>query len=426
MTRFEKTLGFMGRLLFLAALFSLTTLPALALQESQKSQLPEGSEVEDPPAKQKPGRRRVFVWDDGLFLNIPFKRLKLRVESLIQNDTAGFSTGTLGPLDLEDGAQWRRASISTDTTFPRLHLEFKFHYDFSANSPRLQDAYVGLIGLRREIFQVRAGRYKTPIGLENWTGTGNLTFLERGLISAFLSSRNSGILLHGDSSKRRIRWAFSVFQPEHDFGDQSTDTIGISGRFTSAFLVKPDVLTHLGINYLHRNVDNMIRFQERPESHLAPAFVDTGDFPADSVESFILEGAVVKGPLSFQAEYAYTAVRDDDLPGAVKFNGFYVFGSYFLTGETRPYLQDGRFGAITPLRELGGGSNGYGAFEIAFRVSHLDLSDKGVQGGVLNDLTAALNWYPTKLFRVMFNTIRAKRKGSGTAWIFQVRLQVAI
>jgi phosphate-selective porin OprO/OprP len=331
----------------------------------------------------------------------------------------------LGSLDLEDGVQWRRASISTETTFPRSHLEFKFHYDFAANFPRLKDAYVGLIGLRRDIFQVRAGRYKAPIGLENWTGTGNLTFLERGLISAFISTRNSGIMLHGHLPKGRIRWAFSVLQPEDDFGDPSTDTIGFSSRFTSAFPVKPDVLAHLGIDYFHRNVEDTVRFKERPESHLAPQFVDTGDFPADSVDSIILEGAVVKGPLSFQAEYAYTAVKGDDLPGTVKFNGFYVFGSYFLTGETRHYLQDGRFGAITPLRELRGGSKGYGAFEIAFRASHLDLSDKGVQGGVLNDLTAALNWYPTKHFRAMFNTIRAHRKETGTVWIFQARFQVA-
>jgi phosphate-selective porin OprO/OprP len=81
-----------------------------------------------------------------------------------------------------------------------------------------------------------------------------------------------------------------------------------------------------------------------------------------------------------------------------------------LTGESRPYkVQDGAFGRIYPKREFRDGSGGMGAFQIAFRFSQVDLDDKEINGGRLNDLTAGFNWYATHNYRVMFNVIRAKR-----------------
>ena len=63
--------------------------------------------------------------------------------------------------------------------------------------------------------------------------------------------------------------------------------------------------------------------------------------------------------------------------------------------------------------------------EIAFRFSRSDLKDGTIDGGELNDFTAAFNWYPTHETRVIFNAILADRKGFETVGIFQVRLQVA-
>ena len=102
--------------------------------------------------------------------------------------------------------------------------------------------------------------------------------------------------------------------------------------------------------------------------------------------------------------------------------------SYFITGETRPYVGSrGAFGRVIPNQEFMGAEGGFGALEVAFRFSRLDLIDRGIDGGALNDLTAALNWYPTSNARVMLNLIRAKRVDTGLdpVWIAQVRLQWA-
>jgi len=97
-----------------------------------------------------------------------------------------------------------------------------------------------------------------------------------------------------------------------------------------------------------------------------------------------------------------------------------------LTGESRRYdSKRASFGRVTPRRTFTDFKDSFGAVEMAFRYSHLDLDDKAVNGGTLNDLTAAVNWYPNRNARVMANLIRAERSGANGVWIFEVRLQWA-
>jgi len=133
----------------------------------------------------------------------------------------------------------------------------------------------------------------------------------------------------------------------------------------------------------------------RPESYLAPFFVDTGLLEdAERVDTAVFEIAFIDGALSLQSEFGLARTR---LPDAdPTFTAVYVFASYALTGERRRYAErTGTIGRIQPKRELGSGSGGLGAFEIAFRFSHIDLNDEQVTGGELTDLSFAFNWYPT-------------------------------
>ena len=55
-------------------------------------------------------------------------------------------------------------------------------------------------------------------------------------------------------------------------------------------------------------------------------------------------------------------------------NGFYVQGSYLLTGEHRPYNRAlGIFSGIRPKRNFLE-DGGWGAWELAARYSYLDLA----------------------------------------------------
>ncbi len=162
---------------------------------------------------------------------------------------------------------------------------------------------------------------------------------------------------------------------------------------------------------------------EQPKSHLAPEFVDTSDILASNTSNFIVAAALVRGPFSVQSEFGTATVNDTANP---RFYAMYVYASYFLTGESLRYLSSrASFGGIRPRRTFTDFKDSYGAVEVAFRYSHLDLDDQEISGGILNDFTAAVNWYPNNNARVMANLIRARRSGVEGIWLFQIRLQWA-
>jgi len=139
---------------------------------------------------------------------------------------------------------------------------------------------------------------------------------------------------------------------------------------------------------------------------MASRFVDTDVFDADSADIFGFEGAAVFGPASFQGEYVLATV-DRSTSSDPKFKGFYVFASFFFTGEHRVYkASEGAFDRVKPNRNFLE-DHGFGALEFAVRYSSLDLDSSGLTGGQLQDVTTGLNWYLYPNTRVMLNWVWA-------------------
>ena len=137
---------------------------------------------------------------------------------------------------IANGVEWRRARVFADGIFAR-HFNYKFQYDFTArNPPNLKDAYLGFKAPVIPI-EIRGGRFRAPLGLEGHTSGMDTTFMERGLISAFLPARNTGVLLIGDANRQvhNFRGAVGVIRPEDDFGIGLTDLLGVSARGSYAF-----------------------------------------------------------------------------------------------------------------------------------------------------------------------------------------------
>jgi len=401
--------------------------------------------AEEPPAvaeavpavseqRETPRHPLVVSWDSGLHVQGWWDYLHLKIGGDLQNDTAGFvgtesveaSLGT----DVEGGVEWRRARLYVEGRLAR-HLEFEFRYDFTAgNPPNLKDAHFSLVNLPIPTLALTAGRFKAPLGLDGYRGADDLAFMERSLpTTAFLPSRNTGVMLHGTATGKRIRWSLAALQPETDnLSFAETDSLGVSARFACAFAVgqKKDALLHLGVDYWRRNVSDTIRYASRPESNLAPYFVNTGDVAASRSHVGALEAAWQRGPWTAQSELMVASVDASAAgSGTLVFHGFYVQATRFLTGERMAYRAErGTFTRPYPKHNVREG--GTGAMELAFRYSRVDLSDGAADGGVLSDWTAGFNWYPTYHLKLMLNAILAHRRGSSPAGIFQMRLQVAL
>jgi phosphate-selective porin OprO/OprP len=146
-----------------------------------------------------------------------------------------------------------------------------------------------------------------------------------------------------------------------------------------------------------------------------------------SVVGYGAELALSYGPFNFQGEYmgatyyrnaGALAVAARPASGAginatggtrLNFSGFYVYGSWFMTGESRAEaynLKDVNSVAFEEIKILNPVSKGgWGAWEVGARYSQLNLNDSGILGGRQEDITVGLNWYPQKGFRLMANWI---------------------
>ena len=156
-----------------------------------------------------------------------------------------------------------------------------------------------------------------------------------------------------------------------------------------------------------------LTLSDRPELRLDPtSLISTGALAGVSAaQVYSAEAAGTYGPLFFQGEYFWYNVDRGALPGlsSVKFNGGYAEASYMLTGETHTYNSaSAAYNGIVPANPFSLDGGGWGAWEVAGRISTVDLNDQlatanGVAGGRQTVYTAGLNWYANRNVRFMLN-----------------------
>lgn len=346
---------------------------------------------------------------------------------------------------IKNGADFRRARIAASGAITEVNNYF-FQMDFAfAGHPTFTDLWVEQTDLPI-LGNVRAGQWKQPFSLEVVSSFRYTTFAERSvLFQPFTPFRHLGVGFYDRNTDLTATWAGSVFAAGQDqFGGSiaTAGGVGTSGRFT--WLPVYDELSdgryylHLGGgHYFSAPNDHGVNFRTIPELYIGqfaaaasagnqqpvptntapgsmPFFVATGNIPTSYYNVVGSELLWVRGPWSLQSEAMVNRVNRlgaDD----VTFWGFYSQVGYFLTGEHRPY--DRKAGAIDRIKpfenffrvpgQRGRIHRGSGAWEIAGRVSYLDLNDKNIRGGTLTDLTAGLNWYCNPYMKWQLNYIHA-------------------
>ena len=108
--------------------------------------------------------------------------------------------------------------------------------------------------------------------------------------------------------------------------------------------------------------------------------------------------------------------------GTLFYSGGYVEVLYFLTGEHRAYVREsGLFDRVVPRKNAywvegkkgAPNEHGCGAWQVGVRYNYLDLNDKGINGGVLHDLTAGLNWFINPNMKFQWNYSVTDRHSPG-------------
>lgn len=405
-------------------------LPPGARAEEPETE-PEKSAQEAAEETAEPADSRwMFTWDNSFKLTRADGQVALKWGGRIQNDWAFYDGDEAVEArvgELEDGTEFRRARLYVSGELWEL-VEFKAQYDFTGGSTKFNDAYLGLIDLPA-IGGVRVGHFKEPFSLEQQTSSKYIHFMERAtVIEAFSPARNNGFMIgQGATGKDpRVTWRLGAFKDVDDFGDGLSDEWIFSGRVTGLAVDRGDSLIHLGLSASLRSpLDDQVRFRSRPESHLAPRFVDTGTFAADEVTLLDLELAWIAGPFSAQTEWIRTDVDALAAPDPT-FDGYYVTVGWILDRDySRPYNRSE--GKLNRLKVASGDRfrrGGSGVWELAARYSTLDLDDGSIRGGQLDNWTLGVNWYLLSNVRTTFNYVRADLDGVGTTDALQLRFQV--
>lgn len=373
-------------------------------------------------------------WDHGLRLQTMDEEIKLRIGGLIQNDwNFSFLSDDLQDAfgDPEDRIFFRRARLDFRGTLYTF-VRFKASYDFSGGDVDFNDVYIRFTPIPY-VGNFFVGKFKTPFGLEEQTSSRFITLQERSLTDALVPGREIGFMFRDNVFGHRMTWALAGTREPDNSSTLATkgadNDWNATARVTGLPWFAGNRLVHLGLAYAFRNfVDDEARFRARPEARLnveddgdvrSVRFVDTKTFDAKRGHLLGVESALVHGPLSLQGEFMLVfgldaadsrpdEVEADDIEDA-RFYAFYFVVSYFVTGEHRPYdINQAEFDRPIPHDNFLQG--GYGAWEVALRVSGIDLDDaediNGEEaGGRELNLTFGLNWYPNPNVRVTLNYI---------------------
>ncbi len=342
--------------------------------------------------------------------------------------------GDAGEVGLNDelaGAFPGQAGAHAAITQARLTLlgwvfdegMFKIQLEF-AGRPQIKDSWFQLKPLPY-LGLVTLGNMKEPFSLGGLVSSADRTYMTDALpVLAFAPGRNIGIMANNTLLDGAVTWAFGGFWNTGSYSDFAgakdafSNNIGfdLTGRLTWLMHYSDGgrALTHLGASLSLQSLTGEVQFRAVPETALIDDyFVNTGLLQPERAALIALEFAEVRGPWSVQAEAFLDKLTAPAL-GNPLLKGFYISGSHILSGEHRLYDRaTGVFDGVIPKQDFSWTGGGWGAFEVALRLSTLDLDDGALAGGRQRDVTAAFNWYLNPRTRVMVNFVHGLVNGRG-------------
>ena len=340
-----------------------------------------------------------------------------KIRGVIDADAVAFHEHE-GNYDYNSGTGFRRARIGLEGDAFMGQFKWRLEADLAGNAVGITDGFVAYVAKRPWTFSF--GQHKAHFGLESNTVDNYNTFLERSMYSNAFggagAERRFGLsALYGTDQLTAGFGMFGDAESASRVAAAPDESIGVNGRVTWAPLFEPEHILQLGLaGYVRDDLKeggfaDAVRLSDRPNVRIDGGnFADTGIIrQVESLQYLGAETVYIRGPLTLAGEYGKArAVRKSGLKD-VNLDGFYVYGAWFLTGESRG-LKTGNFERIKPWREFDLGRGNWGAFELALRYDRFDFSETPVaanHGNHGDSLTAAFNWYLNGNLKLMLNWV---------------------
>lgn len=285
----------------------------------------------------------------------------------------------------------------------------------------INEARIGYTGIKNTVLEMGYGsQYFT---MEEATSSNDIVFLERSTPTTVASSVNSGDprAAAGFRTWEPNKWWFGAYVTA---GVPNTPHGGINRGFgayerATYQIVQSDLRSlHVGVGaaQVFKAQDDAAgtfgtyTFSDRPENRIdGTSLISTGALgtvanPVTGIQVYSAELAGTYGNFFAQSEYFHYSVDRRGKSNA-KFDGGYLLASYTFGGRRAYNSASGSYGGVNPVTPFSPSTGGMGAFEIAARVSYINLTDQyasgrtaafqpnAVNGGQQTNVTVGLNWF---------------------------------
>src|SRR6266404_3732952 len=389
---------------------------------------------------------KLTIGADGFGFSSGDGAFALQLKGVLQVDSRSFfeDSGIKG----NDSILLRRARPVLQGTLFR-DFDFLFVPDFGGTgNPQIFDAYLNY--RYSPALQLQAGKFKSPIGLEQLQADVDILFNERALPTALVPNRDLGFELHGDLFGGIASYAAGIFNGVGDARNSSNFDFEDDKAFEGRLFVQPfkkssaPGLENLGIgvagSYESMQGANAAGLPGTTGGTL-PGFATDGQqqfFAYNPASNAVVgadgehwrlspQGYYYYGPFGLMGEYVisdqrvsrtvtrpFTSARLDN-------RAWQVTGSWVLTGEDAVYK-----GRVVPRSPFNPAQGDWGAFQLVGRYAELDVDDAafplfanpGTSARSAKAWSVGLNWYLNRnvVFKTSFShTIFSGGGGSGSS-----------
>jgi len=381
--------------------------PALVARSS--GQTAGASSVDVPTAPETPqAKAKPLFSREGLWISKKDNSTAVRVHGYLQADGRFFVTNLKDQP--HEGFLFRRVRPLVEGKLANF-LDFRFMPDFGEGNTVIQEVYVenGSIPFAK----LRAGKFKTPMGLEVLRSDRELTFAERSLASDLVPLRDLGIQAQGSILHSGISYEFGFFSGIGDGTNAKFQWKGtheevarVMARPFAASSAAPVNQLGVGIAFSdghnHGKLPSLKTVGQQTFFSYSPQTVSIGRHRriAPQADYFYRTLGVL-------AEYAISSQDVSAGSGhrSLSNTGWQVAGSVALTGEKNSY--DG-FQPAHNL-EFGHGTHHWGAWEFVARHSEVNIDSHafpqfaaiGKSANGAHESAAGISWYLNRMTKLL-------------------------
>ena len=367
---------------------------------------------------------------DGFWIRSADNAYQIRIGGIIQFDTHWYPDKTAPIGGTADTFVLRKVRPVLEGVFLQ-NIGFRLMPDFGNGTTVLQDAYVEL--RLDKAANIRAGKFKPPIGLERLVLDSETEFVERGLPTNLAPNRDIGIQLGGGVLADTLSYQVGVFNGVTDNSTADSDTNDAKdylGRiFAEPFRNGSSWLSGLGIGIAYAygmqqgtvTASNLATYKTVGQQNF---FVfSTGAFADGERQKIAPQFYYYVGSFGLLGEYIDS--RQKVTRGANQKSDFgskawQINGYWVVTGE------DASFRNPNPRRPYAGTNPGLGAVELVVRygLQAIDsaafagsattrLADPDASARQARDAGIGVNWYFNRNFKVQLNYDQTNFDGGG-------------